>query len=645
MLQEIRDRLTGWLVWVVVGLIGVPFALWGVESFFTGNTDPVVVKVGSQEITQSQFRAGYEQRFQQFQAMMGERFRADMFDQNKFRKAVLDDMTQESMMRQYVRQSGYRAGDAALLKYLSSIPAFQKDGQFSTDAYRAALSRQNLTPQKFETQLRDSLEIDQIRQAVIETAFVTEADVTDAYRVANEQRSLSYAVLDAAKYLPQVTVTDDQIKSRYETDKSKYMAPERIKLAYVELSIEALAKANAPTADVLKVIYNAEKDSRFSTPEERKASHILVALGADKAVAKKKIEEYAAKLKSGTNFAELAKSVSDDTGSKGQGGDLGWIKRGGMMSEQFEKPLYALSKVGEISEPVQSQYGWHLIRLDEVKAAKTRAFEEPAVQTELADLYRQRELQKRFQEQTDKLEQLAFENPASLDAVTKALNVQVQTTEWFTRAGGDGVASNDAVKQAAFSKEVVGDGDNSKPITLAPGKVVVIRKAEYEAPRQKPLTEVIETVRNDLRNEEARAKAQTEATQMAAAARAGQAPAELATARGLALKAPGLIRRDNSTEDRALVTALFRLPRPKQGSVSASDIKLANGDSAVVVLTTVQDAPWPATDPAAVTNAQQQLRDGLAGAEFNSYRKSIEKQIKVKVINPPVQEAAPTPES
>ncbi|TXI85955.1 MAG: hypothetical protein E6Q40_07035 [Cupriavidus sp.] len=645
MLQEIRDRLTGWLVWVVVGLIGIPFALWGVESFFTTGADPVVVKVGDQDITQSQFRKGYEQRYQQFQAMMGERFRADMFDQNKFREAVLNDMTQESMMRQYVRQLGYRAGDGSLLKYLSAIPAFQKDGQFSTEAYKAALSRQGLTPQRFESQLRDSLEMDQLREAVIDTAFVTDADVAQAYRVANEERGLSYAVLDTAKYLSQVSVTDDQIKARYETDKSKFMAPERIKLAYVELSMDSLAKADAPSADVLKVIYNAEKDSRFSTPEERKASHILVAFGADKAAARKKIEEYAAKLKSGTNFAELAKEVSDDTGSKSQGGDLGWIKRGGMMSEQFEKPLYALGKVGDVTEPVQTQYGWHLIRLDEIKAAKTRPFEDPAVQAELADLYRQRELQKRFQEQTDKLEQLAFENPASLDAVTKALNLEVQTTEWITRAGGPGIAANDAVKQAAFSREVVSDGDNSKPLTIAPGKVVVIRKAEYEAPRQKPLTEVIDTVRGNLQQEAALTKAATEASQMAAAARAGQPAAALATARGLVLKNAGLVRRDNSTEDRAIISALFRMPRPKPDSVGATDIKLSNGDAAVVILTEVKDAPWPATDPAAVAKEQQQLRDATAGAEFNSYRKSIEKHIKIKIVNPPVPEGAATPES
>lgn len=645
MLQDIRDRLTGWLVWVVVGLICIPFALWGVDSFFTGSNDPVVVKVGDQKITESQFRNGYDQRYQQFQAMMGENFRADMFDQAKFRQAVLDDMTQEAMMRQYVRKSGYHASDATLLKYLSSVPAFQVDGQFSTDAYRAALSRQGLTPTQFEAQLRDSLEIDQLREAIIDTSFVTEADVAEAYRVQNEQRSLSYAVLDTAKYMAQVTVTDEQIKSRYDTDKSKYMAPERIKLAYVELSSDDLAKAAAPTADVLQVIYNAEKDARFSSPEERKASHILVAFGADKSVAKTKIAEYAAKLKGGANFADLAKTVSDDSGSKSQGGDLGWVKRGGMMSDEFEKPLYALNKVGAVTEPVETQYGWHLIRLDEIKVAKVRSFEDATVQAELADLYRQREVQKRFKEQTEKLEQLAFESPTSLDAVSKELNLPVQTTEWFTRAGGSGIAANDAVKQAAFSKEVVSDGDNSKPISLTPGKVIVLRKAEHEAPRQKPLTEVSDVVRLAVTTEAARAKAQVEATQMAAAARVGQSTAELAAARGLTLKVPGLVRRDNGTEDRAVIASLFRMPRPQQGAVSAADIKLSNGDSAVVILSAVQDAPWPAADASVVANAQKQLRDAVAGAEFGSYRKSIEKHVKVKVLNEPTTEAAPTPES
>ncbi|TXH05095.1 MAG: hypothetical protein E6R07_05735 [Nevskiaceae bacterium] len=644
MLQSIRDKLTGWIVWFVVGLIVIPFAFWGIESFRTGGGDPVVVKVGDQEITQSQFRNAYEQRYQQFQAMMGERFRADQFDQNRFRQAVLDDMTQEAMLRQFVRKSGYRANDAVLFKAISGIPAFQEKGQFSADAYKAALASKGLTPERFEAQLRDSLEIDQIREAVIDSAFVTQPDVALAYRLDNQQRELSYAVFDPARYAAQVEITDEQVKSRYETDKSKYMAPERIKLAYVELSADSLPKAEAPSKDVLQVIYNAEKDARFTTAEERKARHILINFGADKAASRKKAEDLLAKLKGGADFAALAKTESDDTGSKAQGGDLGWLKRG-QMPEKFEKPLFGLAKAGEIAGPVETEFGWHLIRLDELKPVKVRAFEDADVQAELTELYRNRENQKRFQEASEKLEQLAFENPASLEAVTKALNLPVQTTDWLTRAGGPGIGANDAVKQAAFSKEVVGDGDNSKPIALAADKVVVIRKAEYEAPRQKALNEVIEQVRADLKADAARAKAQTEAQQMAAAARAGRPLAELAAARGVTLKAAGLVRRDNATEDKTVLAELFRLPRPKTGDVSAADIALPNGSVAVVVLAQVKDTELPAGVAPDVDRQKTQLRDVVAGGEFAGYRKSIEQRVKVKVVNPPVSDAAPTPES
>jgi peptidyl-prolyl cis-trans isomerase D len=641
MLQAIRDKSTGWIVWFIVGLIVVPFAFWGIESFRTGGGDPVIAKVGGQEITQSQFRAGYEQKYQQFQMMMGERFRADQFDQTRFRQAVLDDMTQESMLRQFVHHAGYRASDAALFTYLSKIPAFQQDGKFSKEAYLAALSRQGMKPEQFESQLRDSLEMEQMREAVLQTAFVTPADAALSYRLANEERDLAYAVFDYSQYVGPIEPTDAEIKSRYETDKSKFMAPERIKLAYVELSADSLNKAAPPPADVLQVIYNAEKESRFTTAEERKGRHILISFGTDKAASKTKIEKLAEQIKNGGNFAELAKADSDDTGSKSQGGELGWVKHGQMV-EKFEKALFSL-KPGETSSPVETEFGWHLIQVEDIKPAKIRPFEETAVQAELSDIYLNRERQKRFQEQTEKLEQLAFENPASLDAVVKALGVTVQTTDWFTRAGGaNGLTANDAIKQAAFSKEVAMDGDNSKPITIAPGKVVVIRKAEYEAPRQKPLNEVMDAVRSALKDEGAKTKAQAEATQMSAAVRAGQSASALAAARGVTLKNPGYIKRDNNTEDRSIVEALFRLPRTKTGDATAQTIRLANGNVAVVVLSGVRDAETAATADAAL---QQRQRDALAGAEFGAYRKAIEKSITIKIVNPPAADVAPTPES
>lgn len=643
MLQAIRDKLTGWIVWFVVGLIVIPFAFWGIESFRTGGGDPVVAKVGDQEITQSQFQAAYEQRYQQFQAMMGERFRADQFDQNRFRQAVLNDMTQESLLRQYVRHAGYRASDASLIKYLNSIPAFQQDGQFSKDAYLAALSRQGMKPERFESQLRDALETEQMREAVVQTAFVTDAVAALDYRLAHQERELSYAVFDPNRYLDQIVPNEQQIKSRYEADKSKYMAPERIKLAYVELDIDSLQKTAAPAADVLKVIYNAEKEGRFTTAEERKTRHILLNFGADKAVSRAKIEKLAEQLKNGASFAALAKANSDDTGSKAEGGALGWIKRG-QMAEKFEQALFDLDK-GEVSKPVETEFGWHLIQLEDIKPAVSRAFEDASVQKELMDIYLNREREKRFQEQTEKLEQLAFENPASLDAIVKSLGLTVQTTDWMTRAGGvSGMTANDAIKQAAFSKEVVTDGDNSKPILVAPGKVVVIRKAEYEAPRQKPLEEVLETVRADLKADEARAKAQLEAQQMAAAIRAGRSVSQLAAERGVNLKNAGYVKRDNTTEDRAVLESLFRLPHPKPGEPSVQSIRTQNGHAVVVILSGVKDAAWTAQSEG-VAQQRGLQRDAAAGAEFMAYRKAIEKNIKVKIVNPPVTEVTPAPAS
>ena len=639
MLQNIRDKIVGWVIWVVLLLVGVPFAFWGVDSFFLGGGDPVVAKVGSQKIYQSQFRASYENRYQQLQQMMGENFRADMFDKGRFQKAVLDDMTQEAMMRQYTHDAGYRANDAALFEYLSTVPVFQKDGKFDSVAYQEALARQGMTPTKFESQLRNSMEIDQLRGAVTDTAFVTGPEAEQADRLQHQERWLSYVSFEAGKYRDKITLTPEQIKAKYESSKAAYMAPERVKLAYVELALDSVPKADAPKQDVLKVMYDAEKDSRYTTPEQRKARHILVNFGADKEAAKKKIEGIAAELKSGKDFSDLAKARSDDPGSKGAGGDLGWVRRGQMV-KPFEDALFSM-KAGELSGPVESQFGWHLIKLDELKPQQTRPFADAEVQHQLIELYQTREAQKHFQELQEKLEQSAFEQSASLDGVAKDLGLQVQTTDWFPRAGGSGIAANNAVKQAAFSPEIIKDNENSKPIPVGDNKVVVIRKAEYEAPRQRPLEEVTAEIQAALTDELSRAQAAADADLVLKTAQGGKAFADAAREKGAEPVSPGLVKRDNAGIDRAVLDALFKLPRPRQGGASYGKAQLASGNVVVLALSAVQDPPAGGGDAA---RSRAQLRDLRAGAEFNGYRKAVEQKVKVRIVNPPQVEEAPKPE-
>ncbi|MGH8443674.1 MAG: peptidylprolyl isomerase, partial [Solimonas sp.] len=329
---------------------------------------------------------------------------------------------------------------------------------------------------------------------------------------------------------------------------------------------------------------------------------------------------------------------SDDAGSKAKGGDLGWLKRG-QMPETFEKAVWSLAG-GATSEPVETEFGWHLIHVDEIKAATVKPFDNADVQTELAELYRNREQQKHFQDLNDKIEQLAFENPTSLDPVAKELNLQVQTTDWFTRAGGSGIAAVDAVKEAAFSPEVVKDGENSKPLAISDNKVVVIRKAEYEAPRQRSFDEVAGDIRNALRAEQAKAKAQADAQALLAALKGGQPLAAAAAAKGYEVKDAGSLRRDNRSEDRALVEAVFKLPRPAGETPSYGEATLANGNVAVLALRKIDTPPAEALPP----EAGAQFNQLVAGTEFAAYRARISEKVKVTLVNPPQAEAPVSPD-
>lgn len=640
MLQNIRDRLSGPFVWFIVGIIVIPFAFFGIETFGGGGGDPTVVKVGSQKITQSQFRAGYEQRMQQLQALMGENFRPDMIDPARFRQTVLDDMVQESLMRQHVRKAGYRASDAAVFEYLSQIPAFQQDGKFSGDAYRARLAQQGYTPARFEAQLRDSLESDQVREGLLGSAFVAQAGAAQAFRLDQQQRWLAYAVFEAAKYQAEVKVDQAQVVARYDEQKARYLTPERMKLAYVELSLETLPPAPAPETDYLRSIYEAEKDARFTTVEERKARHILVSFGADKAAARQKAEGIAGKIAAGRDFASMAMAESEDPGSKVKGGDLGWVRRGQMV-EKFEAALFAL-KPGQVSEPVETEFGWHVIRLDEVREAKTRAFDEPAVQAELLQLYRGKDAERRFQELSEKLETTAFETPGALEPAAQAVGLQVQTTDWITRTEGRGIAAEAAVREAAFSEDVL-SGENSRPVALGDRRVVVLRKAGHEPPRQRPLEEVADAIREELKQEAGRAKAAAEAAAALEALASGRALEQVVTEKKAVLKAPGLVKRDAAGVDRAVLDAAFRLPRPAAGQSSREQVKLPNGDVAVLVATTVQDADWATAPEEERRREIARLREAAAGAEFAAYRADLQKRLEVEVVNPP--EAEPEPAS
>jgi len=625
MLQNIRDRMTGPIVWAIVGLIAVPFAFVGIETFQGGSSDPTVAKVGDQKITTSQLEAAYQQRLQRLQQMMGENFRSDMIEPARFREGVLQEMVQETAFQQHALKTGYTASDASIIRAIQTIPAFQRDGQFSAEQYRQALSSNGMSPQTFERQMREGMSQDQIRDGVLASAFVTPAEAAAAWRLAQQERLFTSLVFKPTAYEAAITVSDEEIAKRFADNSAAYKAPERLKLKTVELDLAKLPESPVPDAAVLKAVYDADSNP-FSTPEERRARHILIAFGADKDAAQKKAEAIKARLDAKADFETVASETSDDPGSKNSGGDLGWVRKG-LMTPKFEQALFGLQK-SEVSAPIETEFGWHVIQLEDIKPAVIKPFEDAAVQAELLSSYRKRDAERRFQELAEKLEQLAFENASSLDAVAQALGVVVETTDWFTRTSGSGFTANQAVVQAAFSDEVLQDNENSKPIDLGDNRIAVVRKAEYEPARARSLDEVREQIRIEIKRAGAITKAQAEADAVIKAAESGASLLALAAERQLSAVAPGSVRRDAPGVERAVLTAAFRLARPMAGKASIGKTVLGNGDVVVIALENVKDAT-PETDDSAFKQQTSQLREALAGSEFASFRSDLEQRLGV----------------
>jgi peptidyl-prolyl cis-trans isomerase D len=636
MLQTFRDRLTGPVIWVVILLITVPFAFWGIQSFRGGGSDPTVAKVAGVKITQSQYRRQYEREYGQFARMMGENFRPGMVDTPRFRKGVLDSMIEDTALRQFAHKAGYRTSDAQLLEEIRQLPQFQKDGKFSDSAYHQALSTMGDSPDAFEGRLRTALTTEQIRQAILGSAFVAPAGVARVRALDEEQRSFNYARIDPAQYASKVEVTDAQLHAQYDAHKSDYMSPERVKLAYVELALDKMGKQAKPSADVLKAIYDAQKASRFSVPEERHAEHILIKFGGDKEAARKKAEALVTKLRNGADFSDVAKAESQDIGSKAKGGDLGWVRRGQMVPA-FENALFGM-QAGQISDPVESPFGWHIIKLEAIRPATVKPFDDPQVQAELLDEFEKRDAAQRFQDAADKLEQIAFENPSSLDPVAKALGLTVQSTEWLTRDDTSGIFKTPAVRQAAFSSDVLDDGENSKPIQTGPNSEIVLRKVDHEAPRQLSFDEVSAKIREQLVAKAEKDKAAAVADAVLAAIAKGQPFTDAAKAQSLTVTAVDDAGRSQKDVPPALLDEAFKLPRPAANAVTTGRTTLPQDVVAVIALRAVKTPDLSAdTDSPEAKRLAASLRESEAGAEFDAYQTALRARLGVEIVNDPTQ--------
>jgi len=619
-------------------LIIGPFALWGINSYFTASTDTSVAQVNGQEISPKDFTQAYQNEYQQMEQMFGSAFKPSMINEKKLREEVLQRLINQSLVTQQVTNLHYGVSDAQLVAAVRKIPDFQVDGKFSSQVYATALQGAGLTPAAFEQEERQSLAITQLQNGIRNSGFVTRPELQKAVAVRDQQRELAYLTVDAKSFLKQVKVSDAEIAAYYKTNAKQFMTPEKATLSYVELDQAQLAKTITPTEADLKAEYQQQIAS-FKQQEARHAQHILIAVSGNDpkadAAAKAKAEDILKQLKAGASFSKLAAKYSDDPGSAKQGGDLGWITRG-MMVKPFEDALFGIKKVGDIVGPIRSKYGYHIIKLDGIRGATTKPFSE--VRAKLASEYAKKKAEDQYYALGDQLANLAYEHPDSLDAVSKQLNLPIKTVADVTQATGTGIASNPAVRNAAFSDSVLNQGLNSDPIKLGPNHVVVIRLKNHIPSEQKPLTAVRTEILSILQRQKAAQQAKDEAGKVLAALKSGQAPEQIAHKYSAKLTVAKFVDRHDSSVPPALLQSAFAAAKPEDGKPVVNQVALNNGDQAVYVLSAVKPGDLTTLASAKAQGSKRDMERMYAQEELVAYIENLRKHAKIKINRNNMQE-------
>jgi peptidyl-prolyl cis-trans isomerase D len=627
MLQAIKERAQGWVAWAIVILISIPFALWGIQSYLGVGAEPVVATVDGAKITERQLDQNVQRSRMQLRERLGAAYNPDLFESAQLRGQVLDRMIRDLVLLESSYAMGLRVSDAAVRAAILAEPAFQGDGVFDKDTYERVLRLQGFTPAAYEEELRRGLLSTQLARALTESAFATAAEVTLATRLLRQQRDIAYALVPRAGFMPEADPPADDIQAFYEANPERFQSPARVKLSYILLDADAIAAVEVDEA-TLREAYEARLDE-FVEPERRAMRHILLTVPADGAAeaVKARAAELKAQIDAGADFAALAQAESEDPGSAAQGGDLGMVARG-IMDPAFEQAAFDLD-VGAVSEPVRSRFGYHLIEVTAVEGGAAKPFDD--VREELARELGRGDAEAAYFELAEQLANLTYESPDSLIPAAEALDLEVRTSDWIERDGGEGLFAQPRLMTAAFSDDVLVVGNNSELIEPDPDRMqaVVLRVDEHEPASVRPLDEVRDEIVAALKAEQAATAARAEADAMVARLRAGESLD--AVAAELEIKSPGEVSRSQADVPPTVLELAFSAPRPAEDGVpSYASGAEPGGDAVIVAVRAVADGSAEAMDPA-MRDAERRLLAQIQGEHgFNAVLDDLVARAKVE---------------
>ena len=636
MLQSIGDSLKGytgskwrkWFAYLVLGLLSLIFAAWGAYGIVNlnfGGSNYAAEANGVKIPLEEAHSAWLRQQSQWQQRLGGAELPAEL--RSTLQNQVLEGLIRNALLDKRTEALGYRVSREALRDAVLSEPAFQIDGQYSPEAARAALAQAGISLDAFERELRHEVERLQLEGGIGGSDFLTATELKRLTELEDQEREVRYFVLPPEQFKSAADVDDAAVQAYYQGHLSKYMTPESDHLQYAELRLEPLAAQQSVSDADLRAAYEKAK-SRLQVPERRHARHILIT-AKDDAAALTQAQQVLAQLKSGKDFGELAKQYSQDPGSAHNGGDLGWAERGSFV-KPFADALFGMS-VGEIKGPVKSQFGYHIIRLDEIQPGKGKSFEEARPELE-AQLRRDRATD-RFGEIQEQLQSKLADPGADLSALAQEYKLQQGDVPAFARdAGAAPLGPAPPLQELLFGDPPLAAGKLGGPVLLGDDRLVIAKVLEHRAPKPQPLAEVRAGIVAAIAKER-ETQAALKATQAARERLAGGAPFDSVAAELKASAEPAhFIGRGDPSVPQPVREAAFALPRPSGGG-EFTTVALKDGGAAVVAVSAVRTGSAhvaAAQADAAQRERAQQESQRLGNATALAYVEEVRRSAEVR---------------
>ena len=605
MLMQIRERATGAFAYIIVLLISVPFALWGIQEYFGGPGDAAVAEVNGVEITKQVFDQRLQQQRRYMRSTLGDSFDQLYPDEVSIKKEVIESMVREQLLRDFIQSSGIAISDLFLSQRIQSVPQLQVDGRFSAERYEQVVQSQRMSKAQFENQLRQDEASTQYQSSVVFSSFLTKEAEYEYAALRNQTRSFDYFI--ASQTIDPQDVKSTAIDNYYQKNQGRFQAPAQVKLDYIEIDQQVIADAMSFSEEQLLETYQQDPQS-YRTDELREAKHILFKVPDEASEEQRKaIAELAAsalvELKSGIAFATVAQQYSEDTISASNGGDLGFISRMDIDNPVFIDSLFSM-KAGQVSPILSTKLGLQIVQLSSVKAPEMVPFEK--VRNRIANEVRAQRSAQKFASLADRLQELSYEAENQLESVAEALGLELKSSSWQSAESANGFAAKKKVMDMAFSEEVLIKGFNSELIETDDGQVAVLRVSEHRPAAVLSLSEVEPNIRQMLSVElAAELNAETtDSLMQAMAANPKQSAVKLkrlATAHQSSFETVEKLRRDDASVPPVFVTQAFQMPLPNVDDFSLSTVALSDGSHALIRLhhngsdaenTKVDQAEW-----------------------------------------------------